>query len=90
VPGAVEIKSVISAHSEMNLSLQVGTDGGPVRLQALDDVVVVAPVSGNRRIDGACGAVEEWLRAAVGGARREDPFERCDLAAIQNRDRNSS
>jgi hypothetical protein len=51
-------------------------------VESFDDVVVTAPVRGDRGIDVAGGSIEELGRTAVWAARRKDPFKRCQLAAV--------
>src|SRR6202035_2971144 len=53
-----------------------------VVVQVLHDVIVGTPIVRNLGIDIAGDAVEEGSRAAVGGARREDPFKGRKLPAV--------
>src|SRR6185312_14338006 len=78
----VEEEAVLVADVDAEqLALELGTEGGPIALEDVAEVVVIAPVRGDLVIDDAAGLVEDATRIAVGAERREDRLPDVELLA---------
>src|SRR3546814_18840333 len=71
VRGAVEIESVGIADDQVDLAVDVGLTPRPVALDAMRDVVLVAPVSADGGVDGESVASGKRVpgRVDLGGRR---------------------
>ena len=75
VRGAVEVEGVGGAYDEVDSAFEIGFECGPVGLDDVGEIVVIAPVGDDGWIDGSGGAVEHLLGGAGVGFGGEDPFE---------------
>src|SRR3546814_5494261 len=72
VRGAIEVEGIGGADDQVDLAVEVGLEARPVALDDMSNIVVLAPVSGDRGVDRAGRAVEQRTGAAIGAAGRSE------------------
>src|SRR3546814_2187570 len=75
VRGAIEVEGIGGADDQVDLAVEVGLEARPVALDDMSNIVVLAPVSGDRGVDRAGRAVEQRTGAAIGAAGWKDQNE---------------